>query len=221
MNQRSKEPTNTQTHDASQPGELVVLALHGHGESAASARQWAYGILPPTTTIHTLQADVSAQGVRSWFETGPYGVVPQDLAATIQRVQNKLTELHDLGHHVILAGFSQGGAVVLGAMYLHVQCIAAMAFCSFFPEVDWDHVRSEFEVHSDATDDPLSTPTLIVGRTEDPDVPSFFSEDAHAFLESSGYNSNLRILSGGHEVSEVVRSTAREWLRDVSVGVDA
>lgn len=108
----------------------------------------------------------------------------------------------------------------MSAVFLGIDCAAAMAFCSFFPEVDWGQVRTELgQVDSRETVAAAqSVPLLVLGRTEDPDVPSFFSEDAHNFLDSSGYSSSLQLLSGGHEVSEVVRSAARTWLSSALVG---
>lgn len=214
----TKPMSSTTTTESIEPEDSVphrvVVALHGHGESAASARQWAFGLLPGTSEIHTVQAETNSEGIRSWFETGPYGVVANDLADSVQRVRDTVAELNANGQEVILAGFSQGGAVAMSAVYLGIDCVAAMAFCSFFPEVDWGQVRAQLgqDDSGEAIASAKSVPLLVLGRTEDPDVPSFFSEDAHNFLHSSGYSSSLVMLSGGHEVSEVVRSAARTWL---------
>ncbi len=184
-------------------GNGVLVALHGHGDEPGTAREWGRSVAPPGWEVVAPGAPRGDDGVRSWFPTGPRGVPAGELAAAVARVADTVGRLRADGRPVVVAGFSQGGAVALSLPSHGVSPDAVVAFCTFLPEVD----GPEPEVVA-------TPPVLVVGTDRDEDVPSFLGEDAAAHLSASGVPVESVVLPGGHEVGDAARRHAAEWLVD-------
>ena len=184
-------------------GSGVLVALHGHGDDPASARRWGRGMAPPGWEIVAPGAPTGSDGVRSWFSTGPRGVSPEELFAAVRRVADVVSRVRAAGRPVVVAGFSQGGAVALSLPQHGIAADAIVAVGSFLPEVDGGLGDGGALAAS---------PVLVVTTRDDQDVPPFFGEDAAAHLRLLGVDAELAELEGGHEVGAGVQRHVSRWI---------
>lgn len=182
-------------------GNGVLIALHGHGDEPRSARAWGRGIAAPGWEVLAPGAPRGDDGARSWFSTGPRGVSERDLDAAVQRVGDLVDRIRRGGRPVVVAGFSQGGAVALSLPAYGVAPDAIVAMCTFLPEIDGETAAPALRV-----------PVLVLGAEDDEDVPSFLGEDAAAHLAAQGLVVASAVLVGGHEVSATLQRHAADWL---------
>lgn len=194
-------------------GTGVLVALHGHGDEPASARTWGRHLLPAGWELVAPGAPRGADGVRSWFPTGPRGVEPAELDASVTRVGTLVEQLRADGRPVVVAGFSQGAALALALGRSGVQADAVVGVCGFLPELDGPGPVASFRppVHSG----PRQPPTLLLAGADDDVVPAFLSEDAAAVLAAGGAPVTGAVLPGGHEVGPAAADRARSWILDV------
>jgi len=190
-----------------QRGDGVLVALHGHGDEPGTAQEWGRAIAPPGWEVVAPGAPPGDDGVRSWFPTGPRGVPAEELSAVVARIGELVDRVRAEGRPVVVAGFSQGGAVSLSLPLHGVAPDAIVACCTFLPEVE----RGD----GPGADRVAKVPVLVVGTEHDEDVPPFLGEDAAAFLDSVGVPATSVVLPGGHEVGPAVRERAAAWLAEV------
>lgn len=188
-------------------GGGVLVALHGHGDEPASARSWARRMAPAGWEIVAPGAPRDDDGTRSWFSTGARGADPAGLARSVARVVDTCRRVRAGGRPVVVAGFSQGGALALEVAARSHELDGAVAVCGFLPEIDDESARSW----------PGDVPVLVVGATRDDHVPAFMSDDAAAVLSSHGRRVSTERVEAGHEVGEPAARVAHEWLSRVLV----
>ena len=180
-------------------GVPTIIALHGHGDEPESARVWAAAVAAEGWRVETPAAPRDDSGDRSWFDTGPRGVV----TATFERSRD---ELASVAAHaavrgpVAVAGFSQGAALALGVGDLP-GVAAVVAFCGFLPELD-------------DLDPAAGPPALVLPSAGDEVVPAFLGEDAAAAMVAAGRTVTVETLPGEHVVSAVAARRASAWLRE-------
>ncbi|MFZ4517869.1 MAG: TIGR03619 family F420-dependent LLM class oxidoreductase [Microthrixaceae bacterium] len=194
-------------------GTGVLVALHGHGDEPASARAWGRRLLPAGWELVAPGAPRDAEGVRSWFPTGPRGVEPTALDDAAGRIAALVEQLRADGRRVVVAGFSQGAALALVLGRGGVQPDAVVAVCGFLPELD--RAGPAAELRPPVRSGPRHPPTLLVAAAEDEVVPAFLSEDAAAVLAADGAPVTGAVLPGGHEVGPFAADRARAWLAEV------
>lgn len=182
-------------------GTGVLVALHGHGDDPAAARAWARQLAPAGWEIVAPGAPRDADGVRSWFSTGPRGASSDELAASVARVRDLAVRVRAGGRPVVVAGFSQGGAVALAVAAGVAEVDAVVAVCAFLAEVDGDPTP-----HTGAA------PLLLIGGEQDDHVPAFMSSDAAAAMSAQGHAVELDLLEQGHEVGAPAVQAVRSWL---------
>src|SRR5690606_963228 len=190
-----------------QRGDGVLVALHGHGDEPGTAQEWGRAIAPPGWEVVAPGAPPGDDGVRSWFPTRPPGVPAEELSAVVARIGELVDRVRAEGRPVVVAGFSQGGAVSLSLPLHGVAPDAIVACCTFLPEVE----RGD----GPGADRVAKVPVLVVGTEDDEDVPPFLGEDGAAFLDSVGVPATSVVLPGGHEVGPAVRERAAAWLAEV------
>ena len=115
---------------------------------------------------------------------------------------------------IVMAGFSQGGAVAVELALTHPQPLAGLIALSTYV-VDRDRIRANRTAVNG------SLPILQCHGQLDPMVPFAFGEAARAFLTEAGHSVQWSAYPIGHEVSapELVRIGA--FLADVLAGDDA
>lgn len=182
----------------------LLIALHGHGGEPSSAEQWARRVVPANWTVLAIAAPEESPGVRSWFSTDSRGADPTMIAEQLAVIA-EAAETHRGDGPVVLAGFSQGAAMVFEAVLAGLDLSAAVAVAGFLPE--YEHSPTERAAAPEH-----STPLLVVAGRDDEAVPSFFSEDAALVLVAAGIPTEVRVLDGGHEVSDEAVAVMSDWL---------
>lgn len=185
-------------------GALVVL--HGHGDEPGGAREWGRRLAPSGWEVVAPGAARDADGVRSWFSTGPRGAHVEELQRSAQRVAKLVAQLQATGRPVAVVGFSQGGALALSLGLAGCRPDAVASICAFLPDVDDDAFLDRVGTGPDAP------PLLLVAGAEDEAVPAFLSTDAAAVLGSGGRPVTAVVEPGGHEVTSIAANRVRSWL---------
>jgi probable F420-dependent oxidoreductase len=187
-------------------GALVVL--HGHGDEPASAREWGRRVAPAGWEVVAPGATRDAEGVRSWFPTGPRGVDPAELRRAAARIGELVGQLRENGRPVAVVGFSQGGALALCLGLAGCRPDAVASICGFLPDVDDDGFPDELGTG------PHDPPTLVIAGSGDEHVPAFLSTDAVAVLSAGGRPVTAVVEDGGHEVTATAADRVRSWLSE-------
>ncbi|MEX0768504.1 MAG: TIGR03619 family F420-dependent LLM class oxidoreductase [Microthrixaceae bacterium] len=182
-------------------GAGVLIALHGHADDPSSARAWGRQLAPNGWEVIAPGASENSEGVRSWFSTSARGAVLEELRASAHKIGDLVERLQLGGSRVVVAGFSQGGALAMSLNAFGVQPDAVISICGFFPEAELSSGLGE-----------VAAPVLIINAAEDELVPSFLGEDATALLTSQGAESSYRLVSGDHRVSADAVDISRRWL---------
>lgn len=184
-------------------GSGVLVALHGHGGEPADARAWGRRLAPPGWEVVAPGAPRNDDGVRSWFESGPRGADAGDLQRSVDRLEDTVARLKAGGSRVVVAGFSQGAAVVAVALRHGLDVDAAVVLRGFLPEHD------ELSATARAV---AGRPALVTAGRNDDVVPDFLSEGAADLLRAEGLDVDLRTDDGGHESLPSVLDDARLWI---------
>jgi len=187
-------------------GSGVLVALHGHGGEPADARAWGRRLAPPGWEVVAPGAPRNSDGVRSWFESGPRGADAGDLRRSVDRLEDTVARLKDGGSRVVVAGFSQGAAVVAVALRHGLDVDAAVVLRGFLPE----HGDLGAPAGMDAVVG--GRPVLLSAGRNDDVVPDFLSEGAADLLRAEGLDVELRTDDGGHESLPDVLDEARAWI---------
>lgn len=191
-------------------GRGTLVALHGHGDDPASARAWGRRIAPQGWEVVAPGAPVDGAGARSWFATGPRGVVADDLGRSLARVAHLVDSVRSSGRRIVVAGFSQGAALALALARdpALAQPDAVVAVCGFLAEGEG---IAEGAV-ADAVVAGGRPPVLVVGASRDEVVPAFLGEDAAAVLSAEGLEVTTATVDAGHEVDHAAEVEVRRWL---------
>ena len=184
-------------HDAG-----VLLALHGHGDAPDSALRWGRRLAPPGWEVVAPEASAGPAGAGSWFDTGARGADPLQLGAAVDHVAALARQARGLGRQVVVAGFSQGGAVALELAARNVDCDGIVAVCAFLAESDEADALRTWAGRA---------PVLVVAGGRDDHVPAFLGQDAASLLSSHGRRVEFEELDGGHEVGDGVVAVVRSW----------
>lgn len=189
-------------------GSGVLLALHGHGGEPADARAWGRRLAPPGWEVVAPGAPRNADGVRSWFESGPRGADAGDLRRSVDRLEDTVARLRGGGSRVVVAGFSQGAAVVAVALRHGLAADAAVVLRGFLPE------HEDLDTPSGPAAVAGGAPVLVTAGRNDDVVPDFLTEGAADLLRAEGLDVELRTDEGGHENLPGVLDEARAWIAE-------
>ncbi|CAB4538699.1 unannotated protein [freshwater metagenome] len=194
-------------------GSGVLIALHGHGDDPASARAWGRQLAPHGWEVLAPGAQEDSEGVRSWFSTGPRGVVAEDLRRSAHKIGDLVERLQNGGSRVAVAGFSQGGSLAMVLSLFGVHPEAVISICGFYPELD-GNVGELAATHTGALR-PSAAPVLVINAAEDERVPAFLGADAAALLSSQQIPSTYQVVPGDHRVGQEAVECSRRWLNGV------
>ena len=200
--------------------DACVIWLHGLGADR-------YDFLPvaealsqrlPSTRFVLPQAPTQAVTINggyampSWYDilamSPARAINREQLEASAQQVITLIEAQRDSGidpSRIILAGFSQGGAVVLHTAFLRWQFAlgGVMALSTYAPTFSEDTLLA---------DSKKQLPVLCLHGTFDDIVLPAMGRAAHDFLSASGVNVKWLDYPMGHEVmNEEIRDIA-DWL---------
>jgi phospholipase/carboxylesterase len=106
-------------------------------------------------------------------------------------------------NRIILAGFSQGGAVILQAALSYTKPLAgALSLSSYFPTVNI--------IESSASNKAL--PILVCHGTRDPVVDESLGQKAEADLQQMGYTTQYRHYAMEHSVCMEEIQDISDWI---------
>lgn len=199
-----------------------VIWLHGLGADGHDfeplLRQWELAdelgvrfLLP-----HAPFRPVTLNGgmrMRAWYDiynlefNGPEDAAGLEMShaqllAMIEREQRR-----GLGsENILLAGFSQGGAVVLHTALRHARPLAGVLVLSAYLPL---HERLAAEKQAD--------PARLILRmdhgTQDPVVPLAAAQKSAAWLQAEGYGVDFRTYSMEHGLCPAQIASLRDWLQ--------
>ena len=195
-------------HDIDRGGGVLV-ALHGHGDDPASARSWGRELAPNGWEVVAPGAPSGDDGLRSWFSTGPRGADGEQVRASVQKVADLVDRLRSGGRRVVVAGFSQGGALAMVLGAFGVEPDAIVSICGFHPELTTEPSPVS------ATDGAAAArraPALVLNTAGDDVVPAFLGADAATLLGTGGRAVTVEVVAGDHRVGPEAIEAARAWL---------
>lgn len=201
--------------------DSAVIWLHGLGatkhdfESVAKILQEQ--VLPSTRFIlpQAPRQPVSmnyGMAMPSWYDiidlTEPRKISVEQLEASAQTVIQLIEEQRKQGidlKRIILAGFSQGGAVVMHTAYIaYSEAVGGvMALSTYAPTFTQETLLS---------DNKKSIPSLHLHGTNDPIVSIGFGEAACQFLTHQGVTTTWHTYPMQHEVCNDELSDIAHWL---------
>ena len=201
--------------------DASVVLLHGLGADghdfeslvpelrlpASSAVRWVF----PNAPVRPVTINGGAR-MRAWYDiAGLDRRVPQDEAgirASAEAVRALLAREHDRGiasDRIVLAGFSQGGAIALFAGLREPARLAGvLALSTYLPLAD----RLDAEAHPANA----AVPILMAHGTHDSMVPLALAEGSRALLLERGYDLDFRTYPMPHSLCAEEVTDIREWL---------
>ncbi len=150
--------------------------------------------------------------MRSWYDIlGFEPGTPQDEAgirASVARVEQLIAREVESGiapARIVLAGFSQGGAIVLSAGLRHAQALAGIvALSTYLPLVD--------SLAAEAAPTNKAIPIFMAHGTHDPVIALARAEASRDILEALGYPVEWRRYAMPHSVCAAEIGDLAAWL---------
>lgn len=153
--------------------------------------------------------------MRAWYDIVGIGRgYPQDEAgireseALVREYIARETERSVRPTHIVLAGFSQGGAIALHAGLRYPESLAGiLALSTYLPLAD----QLTEQAHAANRDVPI----LMLHGTADPVVPLDLAELSRDRLRQQGYQPQWRTYAMQHSISTEELGDIGDWLRQV------
>ena len=199
--------------------ELCVLLMHGLGadgyDFADVARVWSEAALPRKWRFvlpHAPDLEVTINlGARmpAWYDildlSQPRAVNWDHVAASQARIEALLE--NEPAKKIVLAGFSQGGAMALQVGLRRQESIAGILVMSGYLLADEEHPTP-----AKAADVPIG----LFHGSDDPVVPLLAAEQAKDALEAAQFSPTSKVYPGmPHAVCEEEIRDAFAWLENV------
>ena len=154
--------------------------------------------------------------MRAWYDisSADIGAVPDEkgIRASAELVGTLVDAQIESGitpARIVLAGFSQGGAIVLQAGLRYPARLAGiMALSTYLPLAE--------ALASEKSEDNQDIPIFLAHGSADPVIPIDLAKRSHRHLEQQGYEVEWHEYSGmAHGVSEQEIYHLAEWLEKV------
>lgn len=151
--------------------------------------------------------------MRAWYDIRSAQIQQHEDAAGIRAAQAMVEALiqHEQQRgietgHIILAGFSQGGAIALHTGLRHPDALGGiLALSTYLP------LASAFE--QERTSINQTIPIFMAHGKSDPVVPLWLAEDSRYFLEQAGYHVDWHTYPMQHQVSLAEIGDISRWLK--------
>ncbi len=207
----------------SEQAEACVIWLHGLGADGHDFEPIVPELRLPTESVrfvfpHAPSQPVTLNGgisMRAWYDLLDIGLnAPQDrdgITANARHVEALMAHEKARGlaaDRLVLAGFSQGGAMALHTGLRHGEALAGiLALSSYLPLHD--------SLADEANPANAATPICMAHGTGDPVLPFELGTTSRDELESHGYNIDWYEYPMQHEVClEEIRAIG-QWLTRV------
>lgn len=200
--------------------EWAVIWLHGLGADAHDFEPLVPELVRPDwPAVRFVFPNAPVQPVsinnglrmRSWYDIlGFDASSPQDedgIRASVARVEALIAREKDRGinsEHIILAGFSQGGAIVLNTGLRHVAPLGGIvALSTYLPLAEL--------LAAEASPANIRIPVFMAHGTYDPVVVMERAEASRAVLEQQGYSVEWRRYAMQHAVCAAEVGDLAAW----------
>lgn len=202
--------------------EYAVIWMHGLGADGHDFEPVIPFLgLPADAAVrfvfpHALMRPVTINGgavIRAWYDIVELSINKGQDEAGIRHSADKIRELleHEIARgipaeKIVLAGFSQGGAMALHVGLRYPQKLAGiMALSAYllFPE----------RLHDERSQANSATPVFVGHGTHDPMVPVSLGQAAHAELEQGQWPAEWHSYPIPHSVSQPEIADVGRWLQ--------
>ena len=150
--------------------------------------------------------------MRAWYDIAGFDArAPQDEAgvrASIAEVEALIAREHERGvpsERIVLAGFSQGGAIALAAGLCHAQALAGIVALSTYLPIAEVVARERHPTNA-------ATPIFQAHGSADPVVAMQRGVESRDRLQSLGYTVDWHSYPMGHAVCAQEIADLRRWL---------
>ena len=203
------------------PAELSVIWLHGLGADGHDFEpivpvldldQQKVRFLFPHAPVRPVTINAGMQ-MRAWYDVKGLALSEKQDEAGIRDSAKQVTALiqqeNERGistERIILAGFSQGGAIALHSGLRYPERLAGiLALSTYLPLAD----------SLDAEADPANreTPIFQAHGTEDPMVPIALGRNTHEFLVQRDYQASWKTYPMPHAVHPDEITAVGAWIR--------
>lgn len=203
------------------PARASIIWLHGLGASGHDFVSIVPELrLPPDTAVRFIFPHAPLRPVtlnnglplRAWYDLSDFSPhQKQDAAginASAQRIRARIDAEIDAGipaGRIVLAGYSQGGAIALHAgLRLDLSLGGLVALSSYLPLHE--------TLDAEATAAARATPLFIAHGNYDTVVPTDWGEKSAQGLQARGYSVDWHRYPMGHEVCAEEIDTLGAWL---------
>ncbi|OGT36135.1 MAG: hypothetical protein A3F11_10310 [Gammaproteobacteria bacterium RIFCSPHIGHO2_12_FULL_37_14] len=152
---------------------------------------------------------------RAWYDLYSLTDVNREDKAGIDTSESAITQIiHDEinrgvpSKNILLAGFSQGGAIALYTGMRQTQPIAGILALSCYLPLHKEHVDNAHPSN-------FHTPIFMAHGTQDETLPVVAGKTSYRIISKTHPNSQWREYPMGHEISPILAHEARQWLMQI------
>ena len=155
--------------------------------------------------------------MRAWYDIKALALKAEEDAVGIRESEQTIRQLiqHEIDHgiaanHIVIAGFSQGGAMALQTALRYPQRLAGiMALSTYLP------LRNSLAVEASAANKDI--PILMCHGKQDPVVPYELGDTSRQSLLTQHYSVDFRSYNMPHSVCAEEVADISQWLQKVLV----
>ncbi|MGH7335092.1 MAG: alpha/beta hydrolase [Candidatus Rokuibacteriota bacterium] len=223
----SDQRLDTVEVETARPPQAAVIWMHGLGADGHDFEPVVPELdLPPSLAVrfvfpHAPRQPVTINGgyvMRAWYDVFDDRGVRREDEGGVRASQGRIEALiarervHGIGaSRIVLAGFSQGGAMALHTGLRHEERLAGiMALSCFLPLAG--------SVAAEASQANRAVPIFMAHGTHDPLIPVARGREACSLLRASGYRVDWHEYPMPHSVCAEEISDIGAWLRTVLQG---
>ena len=202
--------------------DYSIIWLHGLGANGHDFEPIVPELqLPASANIRFIFPHAPQQAVTinsgmvmpAWYDIVSPELAQQEDEAGIRQSQQYIDALIQRENirgiateQIIIAGFSQGGAIALQTSLRYPQRLAGvMALSSYLPLVQ--------SLHQEASESNQNLPIFMAHGSHDPIVPLTLGEDSRYFLEQHGYQLEWKTYYMEHSVCPDEIDDISRWLK--------
>ena len=208
--------------ETGRPAEFGVIWLHGLGADGHDFEPIVpvldlgdrkVRFLFPHAPVRPVTINAGMR-MRAWYDVKGLALSEKQDAEGIHESAKLVTELIERENErgipterIILAGFSQGGAIALHSGLRHPDRLAGiLALSCYLPLAD--------SLDAEAAPANRETPIFQAHGSMDPMVPVDLGETTHAFLEERGYRASWKTYPMPHAVHPEEMTAVGAWIRE-------
>ena len=221
-----EELLETVEHSQQDPAAASVIWLHGLGADGHDFEPIVPGLTVEGTPLrfvfpHAPVQPVTINGgmaMRAWFDVIGLEHGTQQDEAGIRRAERQLHALIDrekergiAAEKILLAGFSQGGALALHTALRYPERLAGVIGLSTFLPLDWT-------LETEAHEANRRTPFFLAHGTLDPLVMPALGDGTRGLLCEQGYDVEWRTYPIPHAVCPEEITDLKSWMTTHAFG---